>query len=42
MFESEGQVTDVVDGFLILEQVSGETVQIDISQVRIGRIQLRW
>lgn len=42
MFESEGQVTDVVDGFLILEQASGETVQIDISQVRIGRIQLRW
>jgi ribosome maturation factor RimP len=41
-FEVEGQVVDVVDGCVVLEQTSGKTVHIEISKVCKAYIQLIW
>lgn len=41
-FEVQGQVTDVADGDIILEQTSGKTVHIEISRICKGYIQLIW
>lgn len=38
----EGKITDVVDAHILLEQSSGKTVQIEISQICKGYIQLVW
>ena len=40
--EARGQVVDVLDGCIILEKTSGETVQIEISRVCQGTVQLLW
>lgn len=37
-----GKVIDIKDGILILQQVSGETVHIEFSQILEGHIQLDW
>lgn len=41
-FEVQGQVVDVIDGCIILEQTSGKTVHIEISKVCKAYIQLVW
>ncbi len=41
-FEVQGQVVDVLDGCVILEQTSGKTVHIEISKVCKAYIQLIW
>ena len=38
----QGQVKNVVDRCVVLEQASGKTVHIDISQICKGYIQLTW
>lgn len=38
----QGQVKDVIDGCVVLEQTSGKTINIDISQIYTGSIQLIW
>ncbi len=38
----QGKVKNVVDGCIVLEELSGKTVHIDISQVCKGSIQLTW
>ncbi len=40
--EVEGRITDVVDTYILLEQPSGKTVRIEISQICEGYIQLVW
>lgn len=40
--EVEGKITDVLDTHILLEQSSGKTVQIEISQICKGYIQLVW
>lgn len=40
--EVEGRITDVVDTDILLEQPSGKTVRIEISQICKGYIQLVW
>lgn len=42
LFEVQGQVKNVVDGCIVLEQASGNRTNIDISQVCKGYIQLVW
>ena len=42
VFEVQGQVVNVVDGCVVLEQTSGKTVHIEISQVCKAHIQLIW
>lgn len=42
MNEIEGNITDVVDRHLILKETTGQTVQIKISDIYIGHIQLVW
>ncbi|MCE2400715.1 hypothetical protein J4G08_07465 [Candidatus Poribacteria bacterium] len=41
-FEVQGQVVNVADGCVVLEQTSGKTVHIEISQVCKAYIQLIW
>ena len=41
-FEVQGQVKNVVDECIVLEQTSGKTVHIEIAQVCEGYIQLVW
>jgi ribosome maturation factor RimP len=41
-FEVQGQVVDVLDGCVVLEQTSGKTVHIEISKVGKAYIQLIW
>jgi len=38
----QGQVKNVIDGCVVLEQTSGKTIHIDISQIYTGSIQLVW
>ncbi len=42
LFEVQGQVKNVIDGCIVLEQASGNRTNIDISQVCKGYIQLVW
>jgi ribosome maturation factor RimP len=42
VFEVEGQVLEVVDASVVLEQTSGKTVHIEISRICKGYIQLVW
>ena len=41
-FEVQGEVVDVLDGCVVLEQTSGKTVHIEISRVCKAHIQLIW
>jgi len=41
-FKLEGQVADVIDGCVVLEQTSGKTIHIEISKVCKAYIQLIW
>ncbi len=41
-FMLQGQVKNVIDGCVVLEQTSGKTIHIDISQINKGYIQLAW
>ena len=38
----QGQVKKVIDGSVVLEQTSGKTIHINISQIDKGYIQLAW
>ncbi len=42
MNEVEGNITDVVDSHVVLEETNGQTVQIKISDIHKGHIQLVW
>lgn len=42
MNEVEGNITDVVDSHVVLEETTGQTVQIKISDIYKGHIQLVW
>ena len=42
MNEVEGNITDVVDSHVVLEETTGQTVQIKISDIHKGHIQLVW
>lgn len=42
MNEVEGNITDVVDSHVVLEEATGQTVQIKISDIHKGHIQLVW
>lgn len=41
-FKLQGQVADVIDGYVVLEQTSGKTIHIEISKVCKAYIQLIW
>ena len=41
-FEVQGQVVDVIDECVVLEQKSGKTIHIEISKVYKAHIQLIW
>ncbi len=42
MNKVEGNITDVVDSHVVLEETTGQTVQIKISNIYKGHIQLVW
>lgn len=42
MNEVEGNITDVIDSHVVLEETTGQTVQIKISDIHKGHIQLVW
>lgn len=41
-FMLQGQVKNVIEGCVVLEQTSGKTIHINISQINKGYIQLAW